>query len=213
MLQEIRRRPTGSELNVMEQERKRREELYQVQLNERSQSHENLLQVQEQLLKIFAKLKREKKVKKIETRQHQEENKERMQEELIRRSLQREVSKLEAQEKARRIKESKSQIGEGDDAKSKAIDMLVDVQKQLLDVFAVSKLQDVKHRMDQLKVMNCRQNMLQEIRSRRVDRENSSGITRKSIVAVHKPGRRLSLIGEKLQHEVTHSPSHDVSRN
>ena len=63
-----------------------------------------------------------------------------MQEELIRRSLQREVSKLEAQEKARRIKESKSQISEGDDAKSKAIDMLVDVQKQLLDVFAVSKV-------------------------------------------------------------------------
>ena len=57
MLQEIRRRPTGSELDTMEQERKRREELYQVQLNERSQSHENLLQVQEQLLKIFAKLK------------------------------------------------------------------------------------------------------------------------------------------------------------
>ena len=57
-----------------------------------------------------------------------------MQEELIRRS------KLEAQEKARRIKESKSHIGEGDDAKSKAIDMLVDVQKQLLDVFAVSKV-------------------------------------------------------------------------
>lgn len=57
MLQEIRRRPTGSELDVMEKERKRREELYQVQLNERRQSHENLLQVQEQLLKIFAKLK------------------------------------------------------------------------------------------------------------------------------------------------------------
>ena len=57
MLQEIRRRPTGSELDVMEQERKRREELYRVQLNERRQSHENLLQVQEQLLKIFAKLK------------------------------------------------------------------------------------------------------------------------------------------------------------
>ena len=63
-----------------------------------------------------------------------------MQEELIRRSLQREVSKLEAKEKARRIKESKSQIGEGDNAKSKATDMLVDVQKQLLDVFAVSKV-------------------------------------------------------------------------
>lgn len=57
MLQEIRRRPTGSELDIMEQERKRREELYQVQLNERRQSHDNLLQVQEQLLKIFAKLK------------------------------------------------------------------------------------------------------------------------------------------------------------
>ena len=57
MLQEIRRRPTDSERDIMEQERKRREELYQVQLNERRQSHENLLQVQEQLLKIFAKLK------------------------------------------------------------------------------------------------------------------------------------------------------------
>ena len=63
-----------------------------------------------------------------------------MQEELIRRSLQKEVSKLEAKEKARRIKESKSQFGDGDDAKSKAIDMLVDVQKQLLDVFAISKV-------------------------------------------------------------------------
>ena len=57
MLQEIRRRPTDSERDIMEQERKRREELYQVQLNERRQSHENLLEVQEQLLKIFAKLK------------------------------------------------------------------------------------------------------------------------------------------------------------
>ena len=57
MLQEIRRRPSGSEANTMEQERKRREELYQQQLIERRGSHENLLQVQEQLLKIFAKLK------------------------------------------------------------------------------------------------------------------------------------------------------------
>ena len=72
--------------------------------------------------------------------QNQEDNKERMQEELIRRSLQKEVSRLEAQEKARRITESKSQIGDGDDAKTKAIDMLVDVQKQLLDAFAISKV-------------------------------------------------------------------------
>jgi len=57
MLQEIRRRPCGSEAEIMEQERKRREELYQQQLNERRSSHESLLQVQEQLLKIFAKLK------------------------------------------------------------------------------------------------------------------------------------------------------------
>ena len=57
MLQEIRRRPTGNEADIMEKERKRREELYQLQLNERRQSHESLLQVQEQLLKIFAKLK------------------------------------------------------------------------------------------------------------------------------------------------------------
>ena len=63
-----------------------------------------------------------------------------MHEELIRKSLQKEVSRQEAQEKARRIKESKSQIGDKDNAKTKAIDMLVDVQKQLLDVFAISKV-------------------------------------------------------------------------
>ena len=57
MLQEIRRRPTGKEQPLMEQERMRRQELYLKQLNERRQSHESLLQVQEQLLKIFAKLK------------------------------------------------------------------------------------------------------------------------------------------------------------
>lgn len=57
MLQEIRRRPCGNEAEIMEQERIRRQELYQQQLNERRKSHESLLQVQEQLLKIFAKVK------------------------------------------------------------------------------------------------------------------------------------------------------------
>lgn len=57
MLQEIRRRPNGNEGDIIEQERKRRQELYQQQLNERRKSHESLLQVQEQLLKIFAKIK------------------------------------------------------------------------------------------------------------------------------------------------------------
>ena len=57
VLQEIRRRPNGNEAEIIEQERKRRQELYQQQLNERRKSHESLLQVQEQLLKIFAKIK------------------------------------------------------------------------------------------------------------------------------------------------------------
>jgi len=85
-------------------------------------------------------LKREKKVKKIETKQHQEDNKVRMQEELLRKSLQKVVSIQEAHEKARRIMESKSDIADGDEEKTKAIDMLIDVQKQLLDVFAISKV-------------------------------------------------------------------------
>ena len=63
-----------------------------------------------------------------------------MQEELVRKSLQKEVSIQEAHEKARRIMESKSDIADGDEAKTKAIDMLIDVQKQLLDVFAISKV-------------------------------------------------------------------------
>ena len=57
MLQEIRRRPLGNESEIMEKERSRRQDLYHHQLNDRRQSHESLLQVQEQLLKIFAKLK------------------------------------------------------------------------------------------------------------------------------------------------------------
>lgn len=82
-------------------------------------------------------------MKKIETKQQQEDNKVRMQEELVRKSLQKEVSIQEAHEKARRIMESKSEIADGDEAKTKAIDMLIDVQKQLLDVFAISKVRIV----------------------------------------------------------------------
>ena len=85
-------------------------------------------------------MQRDKKVKKTEMKQNQEDNKVRMQEELVRKSLQKVVSIQEAQEKARRIMETKSDIADGDAEKTKAIDMLIDVQKQLLDVFAISKV-------------------------------------------------------------------------
>lgn len=85
-------------------------------------------------------MKREKQKKKVEIKLHQEDNKVRMQEELLRKSLQKEVSVQEAHEKARRIMESKSDIADGDEKKTKVIDMLIDVQKQLLDVFAISKV-------------------------------------------------------------------------
>lgn len=89
-------------------------------------------------------MKREKQKKKAEIKLHQEDNKVRMQEELLRKSLQKEVSIQEAHEKARRIMESKSDIADGDEEKTKVIDMLIDVQKQLLDVFAISKV-SVRH--------------------------------------------------------------------
>lgn len=57
MLQEIRRRPLKNEQELIEQERNRRAELYQQQMNERRGSTDALLEVQEQLLKIFSKLK------------------------------------------------------------------------------------------------------------------------------------------------------------
>lgn len=57
MLQEIRRRPQKNEQELIEQERNRRAELYQQQLIERRGSTDVLLEVQEQLLKIFSKLK------------------------------------------------------------------------------------------------------------------------------------------------------------
>ena len=86
---------------------------------------------------------REKKVRKTEIKQNQEDHKNRMQEELLRKSHQKEVSIQEAQEKCRRITETMSQISDGDEAKAKAIDMLIDVQKQLLDVFAITKVRRV----------------------------------------------------------------------
>ena len=57
MLQEIRRRPQKNEQELIEQERNRRAELYQQQMIERRGSTDVLLEVQEQLLKIFSKLK------------------------------------------------------------------------------------------------------------------------------------------------------------
>lgn len=57
MLQEIRRRPQKNEQELIEQERNRRAELYQQQMIERRSSTDVLLEVQEQLLKIFSKLK------------------------------------------------------------------------------------------------------------------------------------------------------------
>lgn len=58
MLQEIRRRPVTNEKEMMEQERMRRMELYQQQMiDRRGSATDALLEVQEQLLKIFSKLK------------------------------------------------------------------------------------------------------------------------------------------------------------
>ena len=63
-----------------------------------------------------------------------------MQEELLRKTHQKEVAIEEAHEKARRITETLSQISDGDEAKAKSIDMLIDVQNQLLDVFAITQV-------------------------------------------------------------------------
>ena len=62
MLQEIRRRPPKNEKELIEKERNRRAELYQKQMNDRRGSTDILLEVQEQLLKIFSKLKVLKKI-------------------------------------------------------------------------------------------------------------------------------------------------------
>lgn len=68
-----------------------------------------------------------------------------MQEELLRKSHQKEVSIQEAHEKTRRITETLSQISDCDEAKAKAIDMLIDVQKQLLDVFTITQVRLVSN--------------------------------------------------------------------
>ena len=58
MLQEIRRRPAKNEKDITEQERMRRIELHQQQMiDRRGSTTDTLLEVQEQLLKIFSKIK------------------------------------------------------------------------------------------------------------------------------------------------------------
>lgn len=78
---------------------------------------------------------KERKAKKEEIRLEQDNLKNAMQEELLHKTLGKQVSELEAHEKARRINEAKNIIDE-DTKRQKTMDMLIGVQKQLLDVMA-----------------------------------------------------------------------------
>lgn len=57
-------------------------------------------------------------------------------------------------------------------AESSAVKVLLDFSCFTL---AMLQVQDLKDRMSHIKMLNCRKNMLREIRGKRADRENSSG--------------------------------------
>lgn len=67
-----------------------------------------------------------------------------MQEELLHKTLGKQAKQLEANEKARRINESQN-VTEEDDKRQKTIDMLIGVQKQLLDVMAKTEVLSLQY--------------------------------------------------------------------
>ena len=71
----------------------------------------------------------------------QADKKVKMQEELVRKRIIQTVVREEADEKARRILEAKSEIAKADPARVKTITLLREVQEQLLDVFVRSEVQ------------------------------------------------------------------------
>jgi hypothetical protein len=66
----------------------------------------------------------------------QSDRKTTMHEELLHKTLGKLVSKQEADEKARRINEFSSGVTEEDRKRQKTMDLLIDVQKQLLDIIS-----------------------------------------------------------------------------
>ncbi|KAK3710665.1 hypothetical protein QZH41_011005, partial [Actinostola sp. cb2023] len=166
LLQEIRRRSTKKQHGKdFELARQQKIDDYNARVTPEAEDLDrSLVQVQEDLLKLFGKLKKDRTVKKEETRVEQSNCKTVMQEELLHKTLAKQVSKLEAHEKARRITEAKSGATEEDSKRQKTMDMLIDVQKQLLDVMSQTELMSAKQQMHQLKFMNSRSNMLHEIR-------------------------------------------------
>ncbi|EDO45586.1 predicted protein [Nematostella vectensis] len=172
LLQEIRRFPSKKkQKELLEQERQNRIKMYRERILTNNKSDETLVQVQEDLLKLFGKIKKDKKLLKETTHNEQEDRKALMHEELLHKTLSKQVSQQEAQERARRIKESKSELSHDDSPKQKAMDTLIDVQRQLLDVMSHVQMTSVKEQMHHLKFMNARANMLHEIRMRKSDHD------------------------------------------
>ncbi|XP_032218071.1 trichohyalin isoform X2 [Nematostella vectensis] len=204
LLQEIRRFPSKKkQKELLEQERQNRIKMYRERILTNNKSDETLVQVQEDLLKLFGKIKKDKKLLKETTHNEQEDRKALMHEELLHKTLSKQVSQQEAQERARRIKESKSELSHDDSPKQKAMDTLIDVQRQLLDVMSHVQMTSVKEQMHHLKFMNARANMLHEIRMRKSDHDIHCDTP--SAASFTRPGRRLSIIGEQLQNNQSSS--------
>ncbi|XP_046856981.1 trichohyalin-like [Xenia sp. Carnegie-2017] len=144
-----------------------------------------LVNVQEQLLGLFSKLKRDKEVQKVIEVDKTKLNKARMQEELVRTASRKLADREASAERARRIKEQNIERNE----RQETIDMLLDVQKQLLDACGHLQSEDLKYNAKLVQFLKTRQNLLSDIRSQ-------TGIDAKRQSKSLEQGRRLSLLGD-----------------
>lgn len=83
---------------------------------------------------------KDRKIKNEESRVEQSSFKNMMQEELLHKTLGKQANELEAHEKARRIHES-TNVTEEDAKRQKTMDMLLGVQRQLLDAMSHAEVQ------------------------------------------------------------------------
>ncbi|CAB3996117.1 Hypothetical predicted protein [Paramuricea clavata] len=162
-------------------------------------SRDLLVNVQEQLLGLFSKLKRDKDVEKVMKMDQTKENKARMQEELIRTASSKIADREANAERARRIKEDKKR--DEDVERQETVELLLNVQKQLLDTCGHLQNENLKQNAKLVQFLKARQSVLSDIRNRGSPGCSTADENRRKSVDLGEfnraeKGRKLSMVGD-----------------
>lgn len=193
VLQDIRRKSAVSSVKQMsskEQQQRISEYDEHTRSMMNDSSRDLLVDVQEQLLGLFSKLQKDKQVKQVKQMNSTADNKARMQEELVRTASSRTADREASAERAQRIRETKERRGSVDADKQETMELLLNVQKQLLDTCGHVQSESLKQNVKQVQFLKTRQNVLRDIRK--------TGERRASLAQdkeTMNQGRKLSIIG------------------